>query len=84
VTVAWKKSISENVGVTLYGGATLNLRDAASISETLRSLTFLNAGGDNTNRPIVSRGAAQAYSELNLTAATAIISTNDIRPARRR
>jgi autotransporter-associated beta strand protein len=77
VTELQPNQIAATADVYLYGGAVFYLRDAGSISETLHSLSFLNAGGDSVNRPIVSRASQQTTSSLNLTAATAISAVCD-------
>ncbi len=76
VTVGVANAIAQTSNVTLSGGGVLNMRDAAATTETLRSLTFLDAGSDSNNRGSVARANAQATSTLNLTAPVPITATN--------
>ena len=74
VTELIANQIVQTANVTITGGGILNMHNSAA-NETLASITFEDASGDNTNRGIITRTSAQA-GNLNLTAATAIISSN--------
>ncbi|MDZ7618270.1 MAG: hypothetical protein U1E05_14790, partial [Patescibacteria group bacterium] len=77
VTELLPNQIKNTANVSLYGGAILNLRDAASVNETISSLNFTEGGGgDANNGALVTRPSIQNTSTLNLTGATAISSTN--------
>ncbi|HPD14476.1 MAG TPA: autotransporter-associated beta strand repeat-containing protein [Planctomycetota bacterium] len=77
VTELLPNQIKNTATVYLYGGGTLNLRDAGGVTETLDALVFSDAGSNANARPIVSRANAQATSALNLTGATPITVFND-------
>ena len=78
VTESLPNQIKETANVYLYGGAVLNLRDAASVTETLASINFPAGGGGDANaKGIVTRGSQQLTSTLILTGATPISVTND-------
>lgn len=61
--------------VTIGGGARLNFVNAANVSETINSITFLD-GTSATGTANVDRTALQLGSTLNLAGATAVTSNN--------
>lgn len=77
VTENQPHQITQTATVYLYSHATLNLRNAAGVSETLAGLVFRNSSGTSEAVPIVSRGSQQVSSSLNLTAARAIDAVTD-------
>ena len=76
VTEGQANQIHNTANVLLQGGAALNLRSAAALTETLGSLTFSSDGGAGNNLPAVTRASTQITSALNLTAANAISAFN--------
>ncbi len=68
--------ISSASNVTIGGGGRLNLVNLAGVTETLASLTFLDGAGATATANGFDRTAAQPTSQINLTAATPIVSTN--------
>ncbi|MFI5377919.1 MAG: beta strand repeat-containing protein, partial [Tepidisphaerales bacterium] len=72
--------ISSSANVTLAGNARLNLASVPGVVETLASVTFADAGGNNGTTMNLARAALERTSILNLTAPVAI-TTNNTNPA---
>jgi len=68
--------INPTANVTIGGGARLNMVAVAGVTENINSLTFLDGSGSNATANGFDRTALQITSTVNLTAATAITSTN--------
>ncbi|HEX8914934.1 MAG TPA: hypothetical protein VF796_21455, partial [Humisphaera sp.] len=69
--------ISSGANVTLSGGGRLNLYDgAAGITETLRSVTFLDGSSGTATTNLDRANTSRPTSVINLTAPVAITATN--------
>ena len=68
--------ISSASNVTIGGGGRVNLVSLAGVTEALASLTFLDGAGATATANGFDRTAIQSTSQINLSAATPIISTN--------
>jgi len=77
VTETVASQLSATTGdIVLVGGGRYNLMNAASITETIRSLTFLDGSSGTATTNGLDRTALQLGSTINLSGANAITATN--------